>query len=154
LSQSVPDSHADSRELRLAGADNVRDLGGLPTRSGAWTRRGRLFRGELMASLLEGDVDLLIGEVGLSGVVDLRSRGEVRHHPGTWLEHGVAWVHCPFRLGATAPVPGPGVDYVASYLSFLESDPRPVVQAAATLMDPNFHPALFHCAASSPIASY
>jgi hypothetical protein len=147
LNQSVPAGQEGSRELRLAGADNVRDLGGLPTRSGERTRRGRLFRGELMPSLLDGDVEVLIGRVGLTGVVDLRTRDEVRHQPGTWLEHGVAWVHCPFRLGAAAAVPGPGVDYVAAYLGFLESDPRPVVLAAATLMDPAFHPALFHCAA-------
>jgi protein-tyrosine phosphatase len=100
-----------------------------------------------MPSLLEGHVDLLIGKVGLNSVVDLRTRGEVRHHPGNWLEHDVVWVHCPFRLGAAAPVPGPGVDYLAAYLGFLESDPRPVVLAAATLMDPDFQPAMFHCAA-------
>jgi hypothetical protein len=100
-----------------------------------------------MPSLVAADVELLIGKVGLTGVVDLRTRGEVRHNPGSWLEHGVAWVHCPLRLGETAPVPGPGVDYVAAYLGFLDADPRPVVLAAETLMEPDFHPALFHCAA-------
>jgi protein-tyrosine phosphatase len=147
LSRNPPEAGTGTRELRLAGADNVRDLGGLPTRDRAFTRSGRLFRGELMPSLVEADVELLIGKVGLNGVVDLRTRGEVKHNPGRWLEHGVAWVHCPFRLGESAPVPGPGVDYVAAYLGFLDSGPRPVVFAAATLMNPEFHPALFHCAA-------
>jgi protein tyrosine/serine phosphatase len=44
-------------------------------------------------------------------------------------------------------VPGPGADYVAGYLGFLAADPRPVVLAAGTLMDPESYPALFHCAA-------
>jgi hypothetical protein len=42
----------DARVLRLAGADNVRDLGGLPTIDGRRTRTGRLFRGELVAALV------------------------------------------------------------------------------------------------------
>jgi protein tyrosine/serine phosphatase len=137
----------DDRVLRLAGADNVRDLGGLPTVDGRRTRRGRLFRGELIAPLLEADVEILVAQVGLRSVVDLRTRGEVRHIPGTWLEHGVAWIHCPFRLGEFGPVPGPGADYVAGYLGFLAADPRPVLLAAGTLMKPDSHPALFHCAA-------
>jgi protein tyrosine/serine phosphatase len=137
----------DERVLLLAGADNVRDLGGLPTLDGRRTRRGRLFRGELLSSLIDADVEVLIGEVGLRTVVDLRTRGEVRHSLGNWAEHDVAWIHCPFRLGGLAPIPGPGADYVAAYMGFLEADPRPVLLAARTLMNVESHPALFHCAA-------
>jgi protein tyrosine/serine phosphatase len=135
------------RVLRLAGADNVRDLGGLPAGDGRRTRSGRIFRGELLPSLVEDDVEILIREVGLRSVVDLRSRGEVRHEPGRWLEHDVAWINCPFRLGKLAPVPGPGADYVAAYFGFLEGGPRAVLLAVETLMEPAGHPALFHCAA-------
>jgi hypothetical protein len=133
------------RVLRLAGADNVRDLGGLPTSDGREVRRGCLFRGELM--LIEADVELLIWRVGLRSVVDLRTRGEVRHNVARWVDHEVDWIHCPFSLGRLAPVPGPGADYVASYMSFLEAGPGPVLLAARTLMSPSSHPALFHCAA-------
>jgi protein tyrosine/serine phosphatase len=137
----------ETRSLSLEGADNVRDLGGLPTVDGRRTRRGRLFRGELIPALVEADVEILVAKVGLRSVVDLRTRGEVRHHAGTWLEHDVAWIHCPFRVSGFGPVPGPGADYVAAYLGFLAADPRPVLLAAGTLMNPGSHPALFHCAA-------
>lgn len=133
------------RVLRLAGADNVRDLGGLQTSDGREVRRGRLFRGELM--LIEADVELLIARVGLRTVVDLRTRGEVRHNLARWVDHEVDWIHCPFSLGRLAPVPGPGADYVASYMSFLEAGSGPVLLATRTLMSPGSHPALFHCAA-------
>jgi protein-tyrosine phosphatase len=136
-----------TRVLRLAGADNVRDLGGLPAGPGHHTATGRILRGELLPTLLEQDVEILIREVGLRTVVDLRTRGEVRHQAGRWLEHDVAWVNCPFRLGGLAPVPGPGADFVAAYLSFLEGGPRAVLLAAETLMNPDHHPGLFHCAA-------
>jgi protein-tyrosine phosphatase len=148
MSGSGPTSPAgDSRVVLLAGADNVRDLGGLQTRDGRWTRRGRLFRGELIPELLDADVDVLVAEVGLRSVVDLRTRGEVRHHPGRWLEHGVAWINCPFRLGRFGPVPGPGADYVTAYFGSLEAGPAAVLLAVRALIDPGAHPALFHCAA-------
>jgi protein-tyrosine phosphatase len=133
--------------MRLAGADNVRDLGGLPAAGDRRTRPGRIFRGELLPSLVEEDVEILIREVGLRTVVDLRTRSEVRHGAGGWMEHGVAWVNAPFKLGKLAPIPGPGADYIAAYLGFLEGRPRAVVLAAETLMRPGSHPALFHCAA-------
>lgn len=137
----------DARVLRLAGADNVRDLGGLPAAGGRNTQKGRIFRGELLPSLVEEDVQILIRDVGLRSVVDLRTRGEIRHEPGSWLEHDVVWINCPFRLGRLAPVPGPGADFVAAYLGFLDGGPRPILLAARSLMDPDLHPALFHCAA-------
>lgn len=143
LAQPPPEG-AD-RVLRLVGADNVRDLGGLPTADGRQTRRGRLFRGELM--LIEADVELLIARVGLRSVVDLRTRGEVRHNLARWLDHEVDWIHCPFSLGRLAPVPGPGADYVAAYMGFLEAGPEPVLLAARTLISASSQPALFHCAA-------
>jgi len=147
MSAARQDAAPDARVLRLAGADNVRDLGGLPTTAGQETRRGRIFRGELLPSLLEDDVEVLIGRVGLRTVVDLRTKGEVRHEPGRWLEHEVAWVNCPFRLGEFGPVPGPGADYVAGYMGFLSGGPRQILLAVRALMDPEAQPALFHCAA-------
>lgn len=151
MTQTMPagrqDAAPDARVLRLAGADNVRDLGGLPAAGGRRTRTGRIFRGELLPSLLDEDVEILIRRVGLRSVVDLRTRGEVRHEPGRWLEHDVAWINCPFRLGEFGPVPGPGADYVAGYLGFLAGGPRQILLAVRTLMNPDAQPALFHCAA-------
>jgi protein-tyrosine phosphatase len=140
-----PSPVGSDRVLRLAGADNVRDLGGLPTSDGRQTCRGRLFRGELMS--IEPDVELLIARVGLRCVVDLRTRGEVRHNLARWGDHDVDWIHCPFSLGGSAPVPGPTADYVAAYMGFLEAGPGPVLLAARTLMSVSSQPALFHCAA-------
>ena len=135
------------RVLRLAGADNVRDLGGLPARDGRITRRGRIFRGELLPSLLDEDVETLVRRAGLRTVVDLRTRAEIRHHPGDWLRHGVAWVNAPLRLGGFGPVPDAGDDHVEGYIGFLMGRPQAIVLAAETLMADGSHPALFHCAA-------
>ncbi|MGZ4769545.1 MAG: tyrosine-protein phosphatase, partial [Ilumatobacteraceae bacterium] len=57
----------------LAGALNFRDLGGLPTVDGRFTRRGVLFRSGGLEELTSRDVGLLIDEIGLRTIIDLRS---------------------------------------------------------------------------------
>jgi len=63
--------------IELEGAVNVRDLGGLPTSDGGTTVPGRLLRSENLQELSPGDVSRLVGEFGLTTVVDLRSTNEV-----------------------------------------------------------------------------
>ncbi|WP_336245482.1 tyrosine-protein phosphatase [Nonomuraea sp. SYSU D8015] len=66
-----------TRWIDLEGAVNARDLGGLPTRDGGVTRSGRIFRADNLQGLTPRDVDLLVGELNLRHVVDLRSNAEV-----------------------------------------------------------------------------
>ncbi|WP_043614263.1 tyrosine-protein phosphatase [Nonomuraea candida] len=66
-----------TRWIDLEGAVNARDLGGLPTRDGGRTRRGRIFRADNLQGLTPADVTLLVDELGLRHVVDLRSHAEV-----------------------------------------------------------------------------
>ena len=58
--------------IELDGAANVRDLGGLATQDGGKTVAGRLLRGDNLQELSPADVARLIGEIGLTTVVDLR----------------------------------------------------------------------------------
>ncbi|MEU8395971.1 tyrosine-protein phosphatase [Nonomuraea sp. NPDC048892] len=67
-----------TRWIDLEGAVNARDLGGLPTRDGGRTRHGRIFRSDNLQGLTPGDVSLLVDELNLRHVVDLRSTPEVR----------------------------------------------------------------------------
>ncbi|NJP93582.1 tyrosine-protein phosphatase [Nonomuraea sp. FMUSA5-5] len=66
-----------TRWIDLEGAVNARDLGGLPTRDGGRTRRGQIFRADNLQGLTPADVELLVGELRLRHVVDLRSNAEV-----------------------------------------------------------------------------
>ncbi|MFB4285446.1 MULTISPECIES: tyrosine-protein phosphatase [unclassified Nonomuraea] len=66
-----------TRWIDLEGAVNARDLGGLPTRDGGRTRHGRIFRADNLQGLTPADVALLVGELKLRHVVDLRSTAEV-----------------------------------------------------------------------------
>ena len=63
--------------IELEGAVNVRDLGGLPTTDGGSTVPGRLLRSANLQELSPGDVARLVDEIGVTTVVDLRSKNEV-----------------------------------------------------------------------------
>ena len=64
--------------LQLQGADNVRDVGGMPLTGGGQVRSGRLLRSDSLQALTESDVRLLVDEYRVRDVVDLRSGVEVR----------------------------------------------------------------------------
>jgi protein-tyrosine phosphatase len=136
----------ERRFLALAGADNVRDLGGLPTNQGSWTRPGRLLRGELTPELTAGDVDLLSREIGLRTVIDLRRDDEVRAAPLSWPREPIRRLHCPLALPSSQALPRTADELVTGYVQFLEVDPTPMVAAMRALLDPACHPLLFHCA--------
>jgi len=63
--------------IELEGAANVRDLGGLVTQDGGETVGGRLLRGDNLQELSPSDVAKLVGDIGLTTVVDLRSMAEL-----------------------------------------------------------------------------
>lgn len=69
-----------NRHLPLAGAANVRDLGGYPLPGGRTTAWGVYLRADSTANLTPEDIDLL-RKKGLALVIDLRSPGETANFP-------------------------------------------------------------------------
>src|SRR5580698_3401860 len=65
------------RWIELDGAVNVRDLGGLDTDDGRTTLAGRLLRGDNLQGLSPADVKLLVDDIGVTTIVDLRAPAEV-----------------------------------------------------------------------------
>ncbi|WP_106182534.1 tyrosine-protein phosphatase [Prauserella shujinwangii] len=63
--------------IDLEGAVNIRDVGGIPTEDGTTTAPGRLLRADNLQDLSPADVSYLLDTVGLSTVVDLRTKTEV-----------------------------------------------------------------------------
>ncbi|HVU92281.1 MAG TPA: tyrosine-protein phosphatase [Jatrophihabitans sp.] len=66
-----------ARWIELDGADNVRDLGGLPDAGGASVQPGRLIRSDSLQDLTAADVRHLVDELGVRSVADLRTGVEV-----------------------------------------------------------------------------
>ncbi len=65
------------RWVRLAGTTNMRDLGGLPTTDGGRTVTGRVLRSDNLQTLTPEDVRVLVEEIGVREVVDLRTTAEI-----------------------------------------------------------------------------
>ncbi|HEY8302062.1 MAG TPA: tyrosine-protein phosphatase [Jatrophihabitans sp.] len=78
---------SQARWIELDGAVNVRDVGGLPTSDGGAVQPGRLIRSDNLQELSPRDVDLLVNELGVRTVADLRTGVEVHHEgPGPLTE--------------------------------------------------------------------
>ncbi len=70
-------STTTSRWIDLDGADNVRDLGGLPTVDGRAVQPRRLIRADSLQTLSAADVRNLVDDLDVRSVADLRSSVEV-----------------------------------------------------------------------------
>jgi protein-tyrosine phosphatase len=65
------------RWIPLEGTTNTRDLGGLPTRDGGETVRGRVLRSDNLQTLSPADVSRMVEEIGVTDVIDLRTTAEI-----------------------------------------------------------------------------
>jgi protein-tyrosine phosphatase len=84
----------DARWIELDGAVNVRDVAGLPTKDGRTVQPGRLIRSDNLQGLSERDVRLLVEEIGVRAVADLRTGVEVTHEgPGPMTELDDVEIH-------------------------------------------------------------
>ena len=150
--------------LALDGAVNVRDVGGLPIESGGQTATGRLIRADNLQGLTEADVTVLVDEIGISTVVDMRSVGEVEAEgPGPLTQiSSVAHVHqSVIPEGGTATDAAadglmqrrervlahyPDDPVCAYYLGYITDRPDSIVGALRAIADAP-GAALVHCAA-------
>ncbi|WP_345633612.1 tyrosine-protein phosphatase [Rugosimonospora acidiphila] len=81
------------RSLGLAGAPNVRDMGGLPA-GGGTVREGLLYRAPALGRLTDQDVTRL-GRCGLTDLLDLRHGSEIDVAPPDRLPAGPQVAHIP-----------------------------------------------------------
>lgn len=139
------------RWIDLDGADNMRDLGGLPA-AGGRTRFGRLLRSGTLQDLTAEDVTRLVAGLRVRTVVDLRLADEAKRE-------GSALSAIPEMRYLSLPLSSAGeiradivadsarLDIVAHYLALLEGSAGNIVTAARVFADEMSLPAVFHCAA-------
>jgi protein tyrosine/serine phosphatase len=148
----------DTRFLPLTGAENIRDLGGLPLRAGGQTRSGVLFRGDTLQELTPEDVELF-RELGLRTIIDLRTNLEAtKEGRGPLANEPIRYANLPFmpdellmpsddRERQIIVAERREQDRVEHYLGYLKYAGDRVVAAVKLMADPDGPPALFHCAA-------
>jgi protein-tyrosine phosphatase len=142
---TTTESDIGDRALRLPGAFNVRDLGGLPVRGGGRVRPGMLLRsGELSGLVAAGAA--VLGELGLRTVLDLRTGDEVAARPDALKHAGTAraTLHTIPLLPLDYDEIPPGQHDLYMYMAdYCGAETALVVKALAA---PGALPGLFHCA--------
>lgn len=133
------------RVLTLAGARNLRDIGGYRTLNGRRTRWRTVFRSDCLDRLtIEAQAELL--SVGLRTVIDLREHSELVDRPNVFAQSAdlkYRWI--PFW---EAPITGRGLSATADgYLRELDLRGERIAYICRELLDPASLPALIHCAA-------
>ncbi len=162
--------------IELEGIANARDLGGLPTIDGRTTRPGVLLRSANLQRATPGDVRILVQELKLGTVLDLRTDAErhlegptvladlVKHRELTLIPHNrgesdqddvdkVIEQAVPTR--PTSPVsrekwqvnPDDRNDMTGPYLGYLTDLPDNLAESLRVIADPASGPVLVHCAA-------
>ena len=136
---------------RLEGAPNFRDLGGLPTLDGRFTRRGILFRSGGLEELTSRDVRFLIDDIGLRTIIDLRSADD-RDTAQSLLDTSVRFIGVPiFRAASPTnperPIHADGrADVARIYRMYMERSIPAITEIIGELTS-GAAPAVFHCAA-------
>jgi protein tyrosine/serine phosphatase len=136
---------------RLEGAPNFRDLGGLPTADGRFTRHGVLFRSGGLEELTSPDVRFLIDDIGLRTIFDLRSADDCETAPSL-RDTPVRLINVPiFRAASAAnperPIHADGrADVARIYRMYMERS-IPAISEIIGELTSGATPAMFHCAA-------
>jgi protein-tyrosine phosphatase len=138
------------RFVPLSGASNFRDLGGLPTTTGGTTQWGTVFRSDTLQELTDDDVKVIVNDVGLRTIIDLRTTREIRAEGRGPLEaEGLAYVHLPFigDLEVQDEVPDAVErDVLADYVHMLDTAGHLIGEAVHAIATSD-GPVVFHCAA-------
>lgn len=132
----------------LVGAFNFRDLGGHRTAAGRRTRPGRVFRSNSLQDLTAGDVRVLIDDLGLRTVIDLRGPDEIASAGiGPLQAEPVRYENLPL-LDERVETAGQVADLGQRYRTYLDSfGAKNMVEALAVIADDAAHPLVFHCSA-------
>lgn len=89
--------------LKLHGAKNIRDFGGLKNREGKTVKSGCFLRGNALNKLSKRDVRILTKQYRLGSVIDLRTAQEEREKPDAVIP-GVRYSLIPIFSEATAGI--------------------------------------------------
>jgi len=136
------------RQIDLDGCLNFRDLGGYPTGSGRTLRWRLLFRSDSLHRLSEADTRVLIDELRLSDVVDLRSSAELESEGrGLLAGASAAFHHTPLFDGdRTAREQAPPMSLSERYFGLLKVAEKPIAHVMEIIAVAEGS-VVYHCAA-------
>jgi protein-tyrosine phosphatase len=137
--------------IELAGAYNVRDVGGLATADDGQTRHALLYRGDSLDAITDNDQDLLFRQLNIGTVVDVRARKEIAY--AKWRDTAVRYYQLAVisdeNVG-TSPLPvSDPAELAKVYLADLQNG-APVLREILAVLANHLEagiPCIVHCAA-------
>jgi protein-tyrosine phosphatase len=141
MAESLP-----ARRLPLAGAYNLRDVGGYPAADGGQTRWRTLFRADSLHRLTVEEQEALL-EYGVRTVIDLRRPDETASAPNVFAASPrVRYLH--LSITDSAPDPnGPSIALDELYRRILDDRQAQLGAVLTALSEEGAFPAVVHCTA-------
>lgn len=130
-----------SRHIKLEGTNNLRDLGGYPTKDGKITKWGKYFRSDSLHNLSPVHQQHLY-EKGIRSVVDLRFSDEGKYQNFEQLPF--AYMNVSLLDPATAKTTVPKT-LVEMYCNMLVTSKQQIYQIMKHFADSGDDAVLFHC---------
>ncbi len=150
LADAWLDSRAVERSIDLDGCVNFRDLGGYPAADGSRLRWRLLFRSDALHALTGADVKRLRSELGLSDIIDLRSRFELNAEGrGPLADEPIVFHHAPLFDGdpsASGRKSLAGLSLGDRYLGMMERA-QPKITNVIRILANASGGVVYHCAA-------
>jgi protein-tyrosine phosphatase len=140
----------ERRHFRIAGAYNVRDLGGYDTATGQVTRWGRFLRGDLLADV-PAESQSALHRHGIKTAIDLRTQDELLEKPSV-LAHSPDFEYVHQNLLGDDELPDRARNFETpkgiadGYVWILEARRSQIRETLSTLAVPQRLPAVFYCA--------
>ena len=133
--------------IHLAGAHNLRDIGGHPTIDGYIVKRGIFYRSGSMHELTRASQMELI-KYGVRNVVDLRRTIELQQFPNVFAESSeVNYMHHNL-MGDGYSATGTSVEELVDfYTAILDFRRRQIIDILGVLASLHGSPVVFHCMA-------
>lgn len=137
---------SDPARVDLPSFTNFRDVGGLRTLDGRQLRPGILYRSDSVQDITETEAKILVDELGLRYVIDLRRGSEaVQQGRGPLADLQVNYANVPL-IDVDGPNGPPGHVVLGQYVDHLDHDPNLPI-GVETVAHCVRYPTLVHCAA-------
>lgn len=143
-------SDGKTETIEFEGLYNFRDIGGLEAMDGTQTRRGIVYRSDSFGNVTEKDAKILLTDLGIQRIIDLRADREVEAETPTLMHvNGVNVRRRPIDNGpGTAIESAPAGERLAfRYLEYLDYAASSVVGVIRDLAEPQQEVTIIHCRA-------
>ena len=135
------------RHLPLAGAYNIRDIGGYPTATGTTTRWRTFLRADSLHNLTPAGQQALI-DYGVRTIIDLRFAQECSAAPNVFAAaDNVRYINLSLFEGSAPNALGRQLPDLGSIYRYILDERQAAIKAVLTLMADDGFPVLIHCTA-------